>query len=132
MDHLGQNRDVIVGLNDVIVIVVERGQHRWSAGNPGDTPLDRGHALRSIVRVLFVVLLIGFKSFSGFRRKSRHPSVLGISNDGSAFGRHNPPGIFFKGGIIIAYFTGPLSHLKVRSLGSLSRLPFKRSHFIVG
>src|SRR4030095_1616218 len=100
-----QNRHVIVRLNKMIVIVVESGQHRRTAGNPCDTALDRGHVLWSIVGVLLVILLIGFKSFPGFRRQGRHSSVLWVCDDGSALGRHNPSGILFEGGIVVAYFT---------------------------
>src|SRR6266481_1226972 len=91
VDHLGHNREMIVGLNDLIVIVVERGQHRRSAGNPCDTPLDGSHVFRAIVNMMAMVLSIGFKFPLGFRCERRHSSILGIRNDGSALVWQSPP-----------------------------------------
>src|SRR6266446_604496 len=83
VDHLGHNRDMIVSLNDLIVIVVERRQHRRSAGNPGDTPLAGSHVFRAIAIMTAVVLSVGFKFPLGFRRERRNCSVLGVRDDGS-------------------------------------------------
>ena|SRR5258708_3320441 len=83
VDHLNHNRDMIVSLNYLVVIVVGRGQHRRSTGTHRDTPLKSSHVLRAIVIMKAVVLLIGFKLPPGFRRERRKPSVLGVRYDGS-------------------------------------------------
>ena len=70
VDHLGQNHDMVVGLNDLIVVVVERGQHGRPAGDPSDAPFDSGHVFRPVMSVLAVILLIGFKLLRGFRREN--------------------------------------------------------------
>src|SRR6266705_4789968 len=130
VDHLRHNREMIVGLNDLIVIVVERGQHRRSASNPRDTPLDGGHVLRAIVNMMAMILSIGFKFPLSFRRERRHSSILGVRDDGSALVWQGRPSVLFKRGVVIPYFTWPLRRLAVGCLYSFSRSLFKSLGFV--
>src|SRR5207247_10843463 len=56
MYHLGDDHQRIVSLHQLIVIVVKRRQHRRATGDPCNTPLDRRHVFRSIMRLHLVVL----------------------------------------------------------------------------
>src|SRR5207249_10865367 len=123
---------MIVGLNDLLVVVVEGGQHRRSAADPGYASLDGGHVFRSIVSVLLVVRLISFKFLLGFRRQRRHSSVLGVCDDGSTPVWQGPLGVFLKHRIVVPYLTRPLGRLAIRGLGSLTRISFQDPGFVVG
>src|SRR5713101_8321102 len=122
---------MIVGLNDLIIVVVEGGQHGRPAGDPRDTSLDGGHVLRSIVRMLPVVSLVGDEFLLGLRRQRRYSPVLGVGDDGSTLVRQGPPGILLKRRIVIPDFPRPLRGLEIRGLRSLSRILFKGPGFVI-
>src|SRR6266699_1806259 len=126
VNHLGNNREMIVSLNDLIVIVVERGQHGRSAGNPSDTPLDRSHVLRAIVEMMAMVLFIGFKFPLGFRCERRHSSILGVRNDRITFVCHEESRVTVrKGRIVTPYFIWPLDRLAITGLPTCYRSLFE-------
>src|SRR5204862_7495984 len=105
--------------------------HRRPAADPRDASFDGGHVLRSIVRVLLVVRLIGVELLLGFRRQRRHYSVPGVCDDGSTSVCHDPLGVLLERRIVIPYFAWPLGRLSIRGLCSITRIPFQDADFVI-